>query len=202
MGTRHLTCVVKDGEYKVAQYGQWDGYPEGQGKTVLNFLKNEMNRELFENKISKVSFITSEENQARWVEAGAEPNSQWVSMDVSDKHKKMYPENSRDTGAEILSLIQNSDRPVKLQNDLDFAADSLFCEWCYVVDLDKNTFEVYEGFNQQPLDENERFYGLNYDPEHRTEKYYPVKHVITFSLDCLPTEEEFLNTFKNNEEEE
>ena len=27
MGTRNLTCVFKDGEYKVAQYGQWDGYP-------------------------------------------------------------------------------------------------------------------------------------------------------------------------------
>jgi len=28
MGTRNLTCVMKDGQYKVAQYGQWDGYPE------------------------------------------------------------------------------------------------------------------------------------------------------------------------------
>lgn len=28
MGTRHLTAVVIDGDYKVAQYGQWDGYPE------------------------------------------------------------------------------------------------------------------------------------------------------------------------------
>lgn len=31
MGTRNLTCVVLDGEFKVAQYGQWDGYPEGSG---------------------------------------------------------------------------------------------------------------------------------------------------------------------------
>ena len=39
MGTRNLTCVIKDGKYRVAQYGQWDGYPEGQGMNILNFLK-------------------------------------------------------------------------------------------------------------------------------------------------------------------
>jgi hypothetical protein len=39
MGTRNLTRVICDGKTKVAQYGQWDGYPEGQGKTVLNFLR-------------------------------------------------------------------------------------------------------------------------------------------------------------------
>lgn len=46
MGTRHLTCVVKNNEYKVAQYGQWDGYPSGQGVNILNFLK-EMSQEKF-----------------------------------------------------------------------------------------------------------------------------------------------------------
>ena len=40
MGTRNLTAVFMDGEYKVAQYGQWDGYPSGQGVDILNILKN------------------------------------------------------------------------------------------------------------------------------------------------------------------
>lgn len=42
MGTRNLTAVYLDGQYKVAQYGQWDGYPEGQGITVLTFLRDKM----------------------------------------------------------------------------------------------------------------------------------------------------------------
>lgn len=47
MGTRNLTAVYLDGQYKVAQYGQWDGYPEGQGITVLTFLRDKMDLELF-----------------------------------------------------------------------------------------------------------------------------------------------------------
>ena len=42
MGTRHLICVVSDNQYRIAQYGQWDGYPEGQGAAILEFLKSPM----------------------------------------------------------------------------------------------------------------------------------------------------------------
>ena len=45
MGTRNLTAVYLDGQYKVAQYGQWDGYPEGQGITALTFLRDKMDCE-------------------------------------------------------------------------------------------------------------------------------------------------------------
>ena len=40
METRHLTLVYKNGAFKVAQYGQWDGYPSGQGLTALKFLRS------------------------------------------------------------------------------------------------------------------------------------------------------------------
>ena len=39
MGTRNLTMVISNGKTKVAQYGQWDGYPDGQGMTALSTLK-------------------------------------------------------------------------------------------------------------------------------------------------------------------
>ena len=41
MGTRNLTMVIdKRGDLKVAQYGQWDGYPEGWGVEILNFARD------------------------------------------------------------------------------------------------------------------------------------------------------------------
>ena len=39
MGTRNLTMVIQDHETKISQYGQWDGYPEGQSLTILSFLQ-------------------------------------------------------------------------------------------------------------------------------------------------------------------
>ena len=43
MGTRNVTMVIHKGETKVAQYGQWDGTPDGQGVTILGFLSEEGN---------------------------------------------------------------------------------------------------------------------------------------------------------------
>lgn len=188
MGTRHLIAVMKDDDYIVAQYGQWDGYPEGQGASVLQFLK-EMNRSLFEEKLKNVSFISQTELQSRWVEAGADPDSEWVTLEVAERMEELYPENTRDIGAEILSLIYKEDRPIKVTNSISFAGDSLFCEWAYVVDLDKNVLEVYKGFNKDPLAESERFYQYSRDGE-----YYPIKLLKSFDLNNLPSHDDFINS--------
>jgi hypothetical protein len=102
MGTRHLTIVKVDGIVKVAQYGQWDGYPKGQGVTIANFLQKKMDLRKFKKELRALTFITPKEAKARWIEAGAEPDSDWVNMDVSTKHRELYPWLSRDTGAGVL----------------------------------------------------------------------------------------------------
>ena len=55
MGTRNLTCVVKNGEFVVAQYGQWDGYPDGNGFKILEFLEK-INLDDFNKKVENLSF--------------------------------------------------------------------------------------------------------------------------------------------------
>lgn len=201
MGTRHLTCVVKDGEYKVAQYGQWDGYPSGQGSTILEFLQTAP--EGWEAKLDGCTWVDEQEFKSLWVECGADPDSDMVSFDVSGRFAKKYPALSRDTGADVLQLIANSESGLKLKNNLEFANDSLYCEYAYVVDLDKGTFEVYEGFNNDPLDAGERFYTES-SPREAYDKtpYYPVKHKFTFQLSSLPTLEEFLATLEPEEVED
>ncbi len=194
MGTRNLTMVFKDGECKVAQYGQWDGYPEGQGITALMFLQS-MDRNIFEEKLKLVSWITEEESKQQWVNAGANPDDEWVDMIISNKHKTLYPEISRDVGAEILGIIYRTDRELKLKNNLDFAEDSLFCEWAYLIDLDNNQFEVYKGFNTIPLTETDRFYYLQEDGD----EYKPIRKVASFDLDDLPGHHEFLERFADED---
>ncbi|OBT59797.1 hypothetical protein VE03_10541, partial [Pseudogymnoascus sp. 23342-1-I1] len=45
LGTRNLVFVYYQSRFVLAQYGQWDGYPEGQGFTILAFLRTPLNIE-------------------------------------------------------------------------------------------------------------------------------------------------------------
>jgi len=186
MGTRNLIAVQLDGEYKVAQYGQWDGYPDGQGVDVLGFLRR-TNKKHFIKALKKTRFITDDELEQCWQKAGKSAGENFVSISTYDKFKKLFPQLSRDTGANVLSIIYASKGTVDLYNSIDFVDDSLFCEWAYVVDLDKNVLEVYEGYNQDPLPKDARFYNGK-----RGGEYYPVRLIASFDLDNLPGDKEFV----------
>lgn len=182
MGTRNLTCVQVDGQYKIAQYGQWDGYPSGQGTDLLQILR-EVNLDRLKEASRNCRFLNKEELEAL-------DSTDWM---------KTHPQLSRDHAAKIVKLVYEKDGLV-LQNQVDFAADSLFCEWAYVVDLDKNVLEVYKGFNQDtPPTESDRFFFLK---EKCDPKYNPVKLAATFDLNHLPDDEQFLEHFKDPDEEE
>ena len=191
MGTRNLTAVFMDGEYKVAQYGQFDGYPEGQGATCLFFLRYEMDENKFRKKKKKVHFGNKEELENLFAEFGAHPDGS-ISVRDYDKLKEAYPELHRETAADVLKMIQDGSVRL-LKNDIDFAGDGLFCEWAYVIDLDNRRFEVYTGFHKEPLTEKDRFYFLK-DKEDGN-GYSGIHMVTSWSLDDLPTKEAFIKTF-------
>lgn len=188
MGTRHLIAVQLDGQYMIAQYGQWDGYPSGQGATVLDFL-GRWDRPTFEAKLRAASFLTEEESaelSARIEMEGLMERDD----DFREKWIKVYPELCRDTGASILELVQNRESGIKLRDTIGFAACSLMCEWVYVLDLDADTLEVFKGFNKEPLADGERFAGWREKyPKEACENYYPVRRVASYTLDDLPTQE-------------
>jgi len=186
MGTRNLTCVIHNNEFKVAQYCQWDGYPSGQGQTVLSFLQDEFNREQFLERLNHCVYPLDNDLRKMWDEVGAD-GSGMVNMEIAGRFKQKHPTLDRDMGAGVLSYIQNSSIPTELKLDEDFAQDSLFCEWAYVIDLDKNTLEVYKGFNTEPLDENDLFYVENTEGE-----YQPIKLIKTYDLNDLPDTEAFV----------
>lgn len=193
MGTRNLTCAVVDGEYKVAQYGQWDGYPSGQGATALKFLLS-MDCENFITKLRATKFATSADFDAIQAEIDAGDGSAMLAEGGK------YQQLSRDRGAEILSIVAEAEPGILLRNRISFAAESLFCEWAYVVDFDKGTFEVFEGFNEAPVPEGERFHGATTDDP--SPGYYPVRLVKTYQLDALPTLDQFLADLEPQEDDE
>ena len=174
MGTRHLIAVYQGGTHKIAQYGQWDGYPEGQGKTVLQFLHETHKVHMLRDyRLKQCKFLT----EADLNEIDHKYGYEWA---------KYYPQMSRNVGAEILNLAAGTDG-LALKDSLTFAADSLFCEWCYVIDFDTNSFEIYKGFNTEPA--VGRFKDFEIEPG---SEYQPVTLIKTYKLDALPTFEQFI----------
>jgi hypothetical protein len=204
MGTINLTAVMYHGKYRIAQYGQWDGYPGGQGITALEFVRDAMDVEKFTAALERCRFISDEDYRTLWTEFGITAEQKTVAVEVSDRFHAKYKYFDRDHGAKILLMVQGApEEIIFLRDSIDFAGDSLFCEWAYVVDLDEGTFEVYQGFNTEPVSSFERFAHALVDDENRDEKYFPVRHVISFPLGRLPTNEDFINhsAFKESEEE-
>ena len=128
MGTRNLTKVIdRNGEIKVAQYGQWDGYPSGQG---VNALVHAYNHKAIEKGLERVRFATEEEIDVL--------NS---TIDFSASNfSTLYPNISRDTCADILGVVAWSVGEVLLVDNSEFENDDLFCEGVYTIDFQQGKF--------------------------------------------------------------
>lgn len=141
---------------------------------------------LFKKKVRSIEAVTKETVEALWESAGAVGGS--ASMDVADKFKIKHPQFSRDTGAGILDYVLTAEKP-QVRLDVEFAADSLFCEWAYVLDLDKEILEVYKGFNKTPVPKSQRFAkAALIKPAHCGTQYHPVKLLKKFKFDKLTSE--------------
>ena len=182
MGTRNLTVVVKDAKIKVAQYGQYDGYPDYTGIGILEILREDLNNlvnglencieadeGIHETMRKHVSDVTKTE-----IEGG------WLTMEQSEVFHDLYPEQHRNTGYKILKMIADSQTPLYLTNSFDFAAETVWCEWAYVIDLDNGEFQTYESRSNGSQGIFARL-GEN-----------TVKMVAAYGLDELPSDEEYM----------
>ena len=160
MGTRNLVCIQNNNKIVVAKYCQWDGYPEGQGAIILNFICNGFDRDLLEKKLEDLSEITDAEYKGLWVECGADPESNLVNMEVSEKFEEKYPHLQRDMGGRLIEFIQDHEGELKISSDASFSHNSLMCEYGYVVNLDDNTLDFFRGFNNDKPEKS-----IFFDPE-------------------------------------
>lgn len=189
MGTRHLIAIIVGGEYKVAQYGQWDGYPEGQGAAIIDFFGKRTVSEL-EEAAKNSKLLSDDEFQSKYCHLDDDIfGDEKVYHYNSDIPKHM----NRDVGSGILKYLVDNPKGLELQNELNFAGDSLFCEWVYVIDLDKYRLEIYQGFNKTLLSENDRFFEF----QDTSTEYKPVKIVTSYHLFDLPKIGEMVEDIKN-----
>jgi hypothetical protein len=166
MGTKSLIMVKSDGKFKVAQYSNWDGNPSGQGFGVVKFIKqlNLDDIHLFKTKVDGITEWTDEDIDTYCLELN-------------------HFELSRDAGSDILDLIYK-DKIKKTHLDVNFAGNSLFCEWGWSINLDTNCLDCFKGFHTEPLEPNQPFYFLQ-DKMNQGDKYYPIKLICSIPFDEL-----------------
>lgn len=150
MGTRHHQKVInKAGEVKISQYGQFDGYYEGQGFWILQYLlKGNLGK--YQEELEKINEITKEESKI---------------VEVDENWMENYPYLSRDCGYLIHQMIE--DGKVKFVKFIDDDEANKWCEGFYTIDFSKRTYTCDA-------------HGI----------------YVEFSLDNLPTEQEYLSYLK------
>ncbi len=162
MTTRSLTAVRINGEYKIAQYGYYDGYPSGQGVTILKFLLAEMDKNKFIKKLKKLRFVINDQEERERIE-------------------RQYDYD----GAKILKYIQNNEDYI-VANNLEFAQDTAFCQWAYLIDFDDNSFEIYSGLKKA--------YFIN---NSSVKKGFENLNLLKkYKLNALPNVNELINVFQ------
>lgn len=185
MGTRGAYGVRVEGQDKIA-YNHFDSYPAGLGRDLVKQLV-----ELIETR--GLVDVRELAKQLRAVNED-DPIDEITKARLGDKYTDAHVGNGPSTWYSFLRNLQGDIKATLTDarvyvDAYAFLADSLFCEWAYVINLDENVFEVYEGFAKRKHSK-----GRYATMERTDDKYHPVKLIKTFPIDAsLPAAfEEFV----------
>ncbi|MEW2393116.1 hypothetical protein AB0933_32620 [Streptomyces venezuelae] len=154
MSTRGFYAFHLDGQTKVI-YTRYDAYPGGLGQDFLDWTRT-TDLDKARTQIRALRIIRRSE-------------------DVTETMNQAYAALKDGDPQALLDLGFTGD-------DSDFPGDSLYAEWGYVLDLDNNVFEVYQGFQDRPHN-----VGRFANAKRREDTgYWPVRLIGTYPLDALP----------------
>lgn len=184
MGTRGFLGFVVDGTEKIA-YNHFDSYPSGLGAEVLGWLRKE-----------HLGHIKRKAAELRVVDETSTPSAEDVERLAPYANTRVGTQQIDDDWYVLLRETQGNpaailDAGVMLDGG-EFPRDSLFAEYGYLVNLDDETFEAYEGFQKERHDKG-RF--ADREPARESNDYYPVALVASWPLASLPTDEQFIDAF-------
>jgi hypothetical protein len=188
MGTRGFITFVVDGGEKTA-YNHFDSYPDGLGVDVLTWLRAARD---------SVPALREQAKRLRVVDPESSPTPE----DIERLRKYANPNvSTRELDEWYVLLRETQGNPHAMldagviEDAANFPADSLFAEWGYVIDLDAETFEVYEGFQTKQHSKGrfaDREFRKVTSASGSTCTYYPVKLVASWPFAELPSDDELL----------
>jgi hypothetical protein len=188
MGTRGFIGFVAN-DHESITYNHWDSYPEALGVTMLSFARAIEDRAAVKRSAAELVHVSDD----------APPTDEQIEALARFTNRSVGELKDRPEWYQVLRKTQGDPAMVLaagyVEHNPEWPVDSLFCEWGYLLDLDREVLEVYEGFQTSAHAEG-RFHDRG-----RRDGYFPVRLVATYPLDALPSEEAFLAALGDDDDE-
>jgi hypothetical protein len=152
MGTRGLIGYYSKGVTK-ATYNHFDSYPKCLGEEVREYIADRTARELYEDflgirLVQENKEVTPEDVIAYTNFWYGDVGRHFINGDLREEQGwyDLLRERQGDFAAyaEIGLMIDG----------ISFIKDSLYCEWAYIINLDRGVLEVYRGFQEKKPKKN------------------------------------------------
>jgi hypothetical protein len=222
MGTRGAFGVII-GEKEKIGYNQFDSYPSGKGLENLNWLRGIVPQGDMDERYTQLPKFRELALDCDLVDDSIKPTPKdihalrgWTDMGVSNQSTDDWYCLTHATHGSIEMML----RCGYIEDHSEFPLDSLFCEWAYIVDFDRNVFEVYQGF-QANRPKRGRWKGrptaaenkvnfeahLKWCEENGREPFRPkvpdykaIEMIASYPFNALPTDDDFLALERVEEE--
>ena len=123
MGTRHHQTVIdRNGKLRIAQYGEWDGYPKRQGVEILKYLRTG-DLEKYQSNLDQLKKVTKQQGEE---------------IDKDEDWAEKYPYLSRNCGFKLHKMIE--DGIVQFIGWCSKKEANKWCEGFYEINFKKRTF--------------------------------------------------------------
>lgn len=186
MSTRGALGFRRNGKDLIA-YNHSDSYPDWLGRRVLEYLAAHGPAQMAA--VADKLVMVDESGTA-------------TEQEIMDHMDSLNTGVSTGAATEYYSLLRGAQGDLAYYDDpkhyamIDgsgFLADSLFCEWAYVINLDEGTLEVYKGFNRSPGGAG-RYAAL------QDRDYWGVTLMQAYPLSSLPAADAFVAELEAGDE--
>ena len=190
MGTRSAVIMIEKKEAK-GYYNQYDGYPDGLGEEVIEELiaidKVKDGWKTFKKNVAKVKLVDEDKKPAKTVQ---EKYKKFFNNNVSTGSPEEWYALLRELqGAKYIPAIMTGEVE-HMCDGTEFVKFSLFCEYAYVIDLDRMVMEFYKGF-QTKSQKGNRFGTKKAEGE---DTYFPCAKIGEIALEGISKDELAIKT--------
>lgn len=203
MGTRGAFGIKVDGLYKIA-YNHSDSYPSGLGRDIAEqwlALRERHGPEKLRELGRKIRLVTTsylvrpavlELARAEWQQIiDTTAADHWQHRLAVECLGFAKSTTHRQVASNIEEKLTFAFETGHIADHFSFMADSLFCEWAYIVDLDRELYEVYHGFSTKKHTQGP-FAGIplpKKDYASSVENHYQVRQAVRLPADVLANDE-------------